>query len=388
MNFLIRKLIHDSENISDPLVRKAYGTLSSIVGIICNLVLFGVKYSVGLISHSIAITSDAFNNLSDCASCLITLFGYKMAAKPADKDHPFGHGRMEYLTSLVISVMIALMGFELLRNSIDKVIHPDTVTFHVVTLVVLFASIGVKFWMAWMNTRLGKKINSTVMIAAAKDSRSDVITTSATILSLLLSLVTDFPVDGIMGIAVSIFILKTAYDIIRDTVGELLGKPADGEVVQELRQMVMSHEMIEGIHDLVIHNYGPGKMLGSCHVEVRSDVNFVAVHEVVDAIEHEIYEKMRIMMTIHMDPIELDNAQINHYRTMTEEIIHSLDQKLSVHDFRLISGENTNRLIFDLVVPFECIYENQQLEEIISQELQKRDATCQTLITFDYDYTD
>lgn len=387
LDFLIHKLIRNSDNTSDPSVRKAYGTFSSIVGIICNLLLFGLKYTMGVLSHSIAIISDAFNNLSDCASCLITMFGYKLAAKPADKDHPFGHGRMEYLTSLVIAVMIALMGFELLRNSAAKIIHPEDVSFRWMTLGALLVSIGIKLWMAWLNTKLGKRIQSSTMIAVAKDSRSDVIATSATIIALVASLFTDLPLDGIMGAAVSLFILKTAYDIIQDTVGDLLGRPADPEVVQKLQEMLLSHLEIVGIHDLVLHNYGPGKTLGSCHVEVKSDSDFVAVHEVVDIAEREIYETMQILMTIHMDPIELDNEIANNYRHMTEAVIHGLDERLSLHDFRLVSGENTNRLIFDLVVPFDCAYTDDQLQEMITHELQQQDATCQTIITYDRDYT-
>ena len=294
---------------------------------------------------------------------------------------------MEYLTSLTIAVIIALMGFELLKSSVQKIIHPEAVTFHIWTLIVLIISVLLKLWMAWFNTKLGKKINSSVLSATAKDSRNDAVATSATILSLLLALVTDFPIDGIMGAAVSLFILKAGYDIIRDTVGDLLGRPADREITEKLRELILSHDMIEGIHDMMIHNYGPGKMMGSCHVEVRSDCNFVAVHEVVDQIEHEIYQQLRILMTIHMDPIELDNVQIQKYREMTEVILHNLDQRLSLHDFRLVSGENANRLIFDLVVPFDCEYSHAQLEQIIADEMRQADETCAPVITFDQDYT-
>ena len=227
-----------------------------------------------------------------------------------------------------------------------------------------------------------------VMIATAKDSRSDVAATAATILALLLSLVTTLPVDGIMGTAVSLFILKTAFDIIRDTVGDLLGRPADAETVQQLKTLVLSHDKIEGIHDLILHNYGPGRTIGSCHVEVRSDSNFVEVHEVVDTIEREIEEKLKIMMTIHMDPIELDNETVNHYRGMTQQVVEGLHQKLSLHDFRLVSGENSNRLIFDLLVPFECDYTDEELLEMISGELHRMDQTCSVSITFDRDFTE
>ena len=384
----LKRFISDYENTTDPSVRKAYGTCSSVIGICCNVFLFLLKYIAGTLSHSIAIISDAFNNLSDCASCLITMFGYKLAAKPADKGHPFGHGRMEYLTSLVIAVMIALMGFELLRNSIGKIMHPDVVQFRWLTLAALGFSIAVKLWMAWFNTKLGKKICSSVMIAAAKDSRSDVAATTATIVALLLSLVTDLPIDGLMGAAVSLFILKTALDIIRDTVGDLLGRPADAETVRELKKLVFSHAEIEGIHDLVLHNYGPGRTMGSCHVEVRSDSDFVEVHEIVDTIEREIEEKLKILMTIHMDPIELDNEMVNHYRKMAEQVISGLHQRLSLHDFRLVAGENSNRLIFDLVVPFDCTYTDEDLLEMISGELNRMDHSCYVSITFDRDFTE
>ena len=209
-----------------------------------------------------------------------------------------------------------------------------------------------------------------------------------TILALLLSLVTTLPVDGIIGTAVSLFILKTAFDIIRDTVGDLLGRPADAETVQQLKTLVLSHDKIEGIHDLILHNYGPGRTIGSCHVEVRSDSNFVEVHEVVDTIEREIEEKLKIMMTIHMDPIELDNETVNHYREMTQQVVEGLHQKLSLHDFRLVSGENSNRLIFDLLVPFECDYTDEELLEMISGELHRMDQTCSVSITFDRDFTE
>ena len=387
MNFLIRKFIRNWEQTSDPTVRKAYGTLSSVVGMLCNIVLFALKYSVGVLSNSIAIISDAFNNLSDCASCLVTLFGYKLAAKPADKDHPFGHGRMEYLTSLVIAVMIALMGFELLRNSAEKILHPEQVAFHAATLVTLLASVGVKLWMAWFNARLGRRIDSAVMIATAKDSRSDVIATGATILALLLSLVTDLPVDGVMGVAVSLFILKTAYDIIRDTVGELLGRPASPEVTQKLREMVLESPQILGLHDLMIHDYGPLNMIGSCHVEVRSDADLVEVHEVVDTIEREIYEKLHILMTIHMDPIEQDNPQVNACRALVGQIIEEMQLGLSFHDFRMVAGDSSCKMIFDVVVPFGCKCKNQQLQDRIVEALRQHGEESQVVITFDRDYT-
>lgn len=346
-----------------------------------------IKYVVGLLSNSIAIISDAFNNLSDCVSFLVTLFGYKIAAKPADKEHPFGHGRMEYLTTLAIAVIIAMMGFELLQNAVSKLMHPEVVTFHITTLLILLVSIAVKLWMMYFNTVLGECVHSSVIMASAKDSRNDVIATAATILALVTSLVTDIPVDGIIGVIISLFILKSAFDMIRDMVSDLLGRPEDAEVVQKIRYLILSKPGIEGVHDMLIHNYGPGKMLGSCHVEVRSDADFVAAHSIVDVVECEIYDTMHILMTIHMDPIELNDEQINNYRKIVQQVLQELDQSLSFHDFRFVPGENEKHLVFDLVVPFSCPYTEEELKTSIDEKLQRIELGCSAIILFDQDYT-
>lgn len=383
VNLLIKTFIKNSEDIENPKVRQKYGTLSSFVGIICNLILFLIKYIMGTLSHSISIISDAFNNLSDCAGCLVTLLGYKMASKPADKDHPFGHGRIEYLTSLIIAVLIIFVGIELLKNSIEKVMNPEDIKFSLLVLFSLIFSISLKFWMAFFNTKLGKKINSTVMIATAKDSKSDVIATSATLISLICSLFTKFPIDGIMGLIVSVFILKSGYDIVKDTVDELLGKPADPEVVNQIKQYVLKNDKIIGIHDLIIHSYGPGNMIGSCHVEVKSNEVFTEVHDIVDSIEREIYNNMNILMTIHMDPIEVNDHLTNNTKKLVNKIINSIDPSLNIHDFRIVSGESHTNLIFDLVVPFECKYSNQQLKQKIDDLLSKENINYFTVIVFD-----
>ncbi len=387
INFVIKRFIKNSAELEDPVVRKAYGTLSSVVGITCNIILFCIKYLAGTLSGSIAILSDAFNNLSDCASCLVTFFGYKMAAKPADKGHPFGHGRAEYLTSLLIAILIVLMGGELLRDSVEKLFSPEPVTFHWAVLCILLFSIAVKLWMAFFNRTLGKRIHSSVMIATAKDSCSDVLATTATLVVLLVSLFTDVSLDGWMGILVSLFILKTAYDIIRDTVDDLLGKPADAELVQRICRLIRANEEILGLHDLVIHNYGPGKMIGSCHVEVSSQSNFVAIHDKIDQIEHQIQDELHMNMTLHMDPIELNNGQVNACRTLLLQVLHQLDPHLHMHDFRMVSGETHTNLIFDLVVPFDCVYKDDKLKEMIDAALKTQPVQYYTVITFDREYT-
>ena len=380
---LIQKCIPNYADTKNIQVRKSYGTLSSIVGIVCNILLFALKYIMGTLSGSISIISDAFNNLSDCAGCLVTLFGYKLAAKPADKDHPFGHGRIEYLTSMLIAVLILLMGFELLRDSVDKIMNPQPVTFRIIVLISLLCSIGLKLWMSLFNTHLGKTIDSSVMLATAKDSRSDVIATAVAVLALIASCFTDFPVDGFAGILVSLFILKAGYEIIRDTIDDLLGRPADAETVHKIEALVKAHDKIIDIHDLLIHNYGPGHMLGSCHVEVRCDEDFCVIHDLVDHIEKRIWEDMHISMTIHMDPIETDNALVNQCKGMMVQIIHGLDPNLSLHDFRMVTGDTHTNVIFDLVVPFDCIYKNMQLKEMIDSELHEMHPNYFTVITFD-----
>ncbi len=385
--FLVRTFIKNHENVNDIRVREKYGTLSSVVGIICNILLFLLKYIMGTLSNSIAVVSDAFNNLSDSASCIVTLLGYKMAAKPADKDHPFGHGRMEYLTSLIIAAVILVMGIEFFKNSVTKIFTPEEVEFRVIVLISLILSIAVKLWMSCFNTVLGKKINSSVMLATAKDSRSDVVATAATVIALICSLFTDLPIDGIMGVIVSAFILKAGVEIIKDTVDELLGKPADAEITAQIRDIICCDERIIGVHDMIIHSYGPGNMIGSCHAEVRSDEDFVAAHDLIDQVEHEIHKQLKIAMTIHMDPIEVDNEQINACRKLVGEIIGSIDERLKFHDFRIVTGDTHINLIFDLVVPYEIKQENDELKRKIDEALVGKENRYYTVITFDREYT-
>lgn len=383
VNFLIKTFIKNSEDTENPKIRQKYGALSSLIGIICNIILFLIKYAMGTLSHSISIISDAFNNLSDCAGCLVTLLGYKIASKPADKNHPFGHGRMEYLTSLIIAALIIFVGIELFKGSIEKIMYPEKIKFSIIILISLIFSIFLKIWMTFFNTKLGKKINSSVMIATAKDSKSDVIATSATLIALICSLFTKLPIDGIMGLLVSIFILKSGYDIVKDTVDELLGKPADPAIVNQIKEYVLKNDKIIGIHDLIIHSYGPGNMIGSCHVEVKSNESFTEVHDIVDSIEREIHNNLNILMTIHMDPIEINDKLTNNCKKLVSDIIYSIDSSLDLHDFRIVNGESHTNLIFDLVVPFECQYSYEQLKQKIDTQLAKENKNYYTVIVFD-----
>ncbi len=383
---LIRLFVKNYDDINDDKVRWNYGRLSSFVGIFSNILLFLVKFIIGSISNSIAITSDAFNNLSDCVSCVITLFGYHLASKPADKDHPFGHGRMEYIISIIISFLIFLVGIELLKSSFAKIINPEPVDFSLFILLIMVLTVLVKVWMFLFNRYLGNKINNSAMVATSKDSLNDCIATSVAILSLILSNYIDLPIDGIMGIFVSFFILYSGYGILKETLDDLLGKPADSEIVNKIHELIMADSHIIGIHDLIIHDYGPGKSIGSCHVEVNAHDSFIAVHDVVDQIEKRIQEELHIMMTLHMDPVDSDDELTNEYKQMILDIIKNIDESLSIHDFRIVSGPSHTNLIFDCVIPFDSKLTDSKVKQLIDDELAKKDKKFFTVITFDRDY--
>lgn len=382
VEFLCRIFVK-SEDYQDDAVREKVGTMASFVGIGCNILLFVIKLSMGLLANSIAIISDAFNNLSDSASNLITLFGYKMAAKPADKDHPFGHGRMEYLTSLVIAGIILLVGFELMKGSADKILHPEKVNFSWLVLFSLLFSILLKFWMAYFNRQLGNRINSGVLLATAQDSLNDCIATSASAVALVMSLFVDLPVDGVIGCVVSIFILYSGYGIIRSTVDELLGKPADKELIQKIEDVILCNPIVIGTHDMIIHDYGPGKFLGSAHVEVDSSMDFMKAHDLIDELERLLYKELKIMMTLHMDPVDTNNESVQRCKKMMIEILSDIDESLSMHDFRIVTGPTHTNLIFDIVVPYECQLSNHEIQNKIDEQLQNRETVYYTVITFD-----
>lgn len=384
-DFLIKKFIKDPDNIDDPDVRQSYGAMSSFVGLICNVFLFLLKYLMGVLSGSISIISDAFNNLSDSGCCVVTFLGCKMASKPADKGHPFGHGRVEYLTSLILSVIIVIVGFELFRSSAGKIADPEPVRFSVVVLVSLILSIVVKIWMSVFNMKLGKRINSGVLTATAKDSRNDVVATSATIAALIASLFTDFPVDGIMGLMVSIFILKTGIDIIRDTVDDLIGKPVSPEIPENIKAAILQDKDIIGVHDLVIHTYGITKMLGSCHIELSSDRSFKDVHEIADRTERAIQEKFRIPLTIHTDPVDVDDEQTVRCRKITEIVARSIHPAASIHDFRISDCGGESRIVFDMIVPYGCTVPEDEIRSRISSALEAGGCVMETVITFDHE---
>lgn len=386
-NFLIKLFIKDSD-VSKPQVRERYGMLSSITGIVCNIILFVVKFLMGTLSGSIAVTSDAFNNLSDCLSCIITLASYKLAAKPADKDHPFGHGRLEYLSSLFIAVLIILVGFEFLKTSFDKVLHPTMVTFSWIVVISLVVSVLIKIWMHFFNKKLGNITKSSAMLATATDSLSDALTTSVTIISIVLSLFVDFPVDGIIGVIVSLLILKAGYGIVKDTVDTLLGQPADEETMKAIMDIVYSYDVVLGVHDVIVHNYGPGNVMASLHAEVDSKVDILEAHDQIDSIERELGEKLHIMTSIHMDPIETSNEALNEMRVFVLNVLSQIDERITMHDFRMVCGESHTNLIFDIVIPYELVKKKEELKAKIDEKINEVFPNYYTVITFDTDFNE
>ena len=381
-DFLLKFFIKDTDYLNVKTKEKV-GTLSSIVGIVCNIFLFGLKFLIGTLSSSISIISDGFNNLSDCMSCVVTLFGYKMAAKPADKDHPFGHGRIEYLTSLLIAFVILFVGLELFKGAIDKILNPVAIEFSWFIAISLIFSIILKLWMGKFNQNLGNKCKSTIMLATAQDSYSDTLATFAALISLFLSQFTDWPVDGFIGIIVSLFVINAGYGIIKNTIDILIGKSADSELVENICELIKGNSEILGIHDLIIHSYGSSTLLGSVHVEVCANSDFVMIHDIVDCIEKDIYDKFKVIMTIHMDPMEQDNPYVNDLKNKLVLILKEIDLGLTYHDFRIVPGNTHTNVIFDVVVPFKCCLDDIDIKDILDKRFNDSDTQFYLVVTFD-----
>lgn len=349
--FLVNKFIKDSANIESTEVRTRYGMLASVIGIFCNVLLFSVKLAIGLILSSLAVTADAFNNLSDAASSIISFVGVKMAGKPADAEHPFGHGRIEYIAALIVSFLVIEVGFTFFKSSISKIMHPEEITFDPVPFIILILSILVKLWMAFFNNKLGKRIDSKVMLATAADSLGDVITTSATVISIVICHFTSINVDAIAGLIVSGIVIWSGVSIAKDTLEPLIGQRVPSELYQKITDMVESYEGIVGAHDLIVHNYGPNRSMATIHAEVPNDVSIEASHEIIDRIERDAKKELNILLVIHMDPVEMRDEEVLELRDKTSHIVHALDPELHFHDFRVLKENEQKNLIFDLVVP-------------------------------------
>lgn len=365
----VKFFIKDYENIQDASVRQAYGMLGGGLGIACNLILFLAKLIAGIMTGAISIMADAFNNLSDAGSSIVTLIGFKLAGKPADKEHPFGHGRMEYLAGLFISAAIMLVGWQLGTSSIDKILHPEEVTYGMLSIIILIGSVLVKFWMASYNRYLGNKIQSATMKATAMDSLSDCIATTAVLFSIAIGYFTDLQVDGIAGLIVSIFIFIAGINAMKDTVQPLLGQAPDAEFVKGIERVVMSHSAIVGIHDMMVHDYGPGRVMVSLHAEIPVEMDFMEAHDIIDDIEMDIKNEFQCDITIHMDPVVLEDEKTNQMRERVKRIVESVENDLTMHDFRMTTGPLRTNLIFDVVVPYDSKKTDREIKEEITEQV-------------------
>ncbi len=383
ITLLSKLFIKNREDLQAPKTRQAYGILCGATGIFLNLCLFGGKFIAGHISGSIAITADAFNNLSDAGSSIITLIGFKMAGQKPNPQHPFGHGRIEYISGLLVSVLILLMGLELLAASFSKILHPEAPDVSPVILLILPASILVKGYMYLYNRRLGKELDASAMLAAAADSLSDMLATSAVLISTLISRFTGLAADGWCGILVGLFICWAGYHAAKDTISPLLGQAADPEFVRQIHDLVLAHEGVLGVHDLIVHNYGPGRILISLHAEVPADGCLLELHEKIDAIEHELKEKLYCHAVIHMDPVCIDDEKTARLKAAAEYCLHEINETLTLHDFRIVDGPTHTNMIFDVVTPYDFPLSDQALTELIQEKIKKSHPNCSAVIEID-----
>ena len=385
-NFLVKRFVKNYDNVSDIKVRGAYANLAGIVGIVTNLILFIIKLSVGLFSNSVSILADAFNNLSDAASSIITIIGFKMANKPADAEHPFGHGRIEYITAMIVSFMVMLVGLQFVKTSFQKIINPTLVTFELWPFILLLISIGFKFWLSKFNKSIGNKINSSTLKATATDAMGDVFTSTTVVISFLISKFTALPIDGYIGIVVALAIVYSGFSLIKETLSPLLGEPPDPVLVSDITDMVMSYDNITGIHDLIVHNYGPGRIMASIHAEIPSNIDIMEIHHIIDTAEREISKKLNIYLVIHMDPICVDTDEIIEARNIVKDVLSKYEDVKSFHDFRVV-GENSNKnLIFDIEVSPTCLANeiaSAKLLDNIEKDIKEKSPEYRCVITVD-----
>lgn len=356
------------DNASD---RESYGKVAGIVGIVCNIILSIMKFVVGTISNSVAITADATNNLSDAGSSVVTLVGFKMSEKPADRDHPYGHARIEYITGLIISFIILLIGFEIFTSSAEKIFKPEENQFNIATVVVLVVSILAKLWLGLFNKKLGKMIKSKALIATAADSRNDSIATTVVLISTLISHFFGINLDGYMGVAVAIFILVSGIGLVKETVSPLLGQPPSKEIYEKIEKKMLSYENVLGVHDLMVHSYGPGSYFASAHIEMDARINVLVCHDIMDTIERDFLSDENIHLVVHLDPTVLDCEETNELKQMVAKILYDIDPIITFHDFRVVTGDQNKNVLFDVVVPPEYKYADIQLIDMIKNRVKE-----------------
>lgn len=386
IKLLTKLFIKDHENVTSAAVRRAYGTMCSLYGIFLNLLLFAGKYFAGVISGSVAITADAFNNLSDAGSSVVTLLGFRLAGKKPDAGHPFGHGRLEYVSGLIVAGLILLMGAELAKSSVDKILHPEAVTFSWLAAGILLASIGVKLYMYLYNRAVGKKIKSAAMSATAADSLSDTAATSAVLLAMVIGKLTDVQLDGWVGLVVALFILWSAVQAARDTISPLLGQAPDPMLVKEIESLVMAHDTVVGIHDLVVHDYGPGRCIISLHAEVPADEQVLELHDVIDNIEEELAQKLHCEAVIHMDPVVVGDPTVTALHQQVAALVKTIDPRITIHDFRMVPGQTHTNLIFDAVIPFDERLTRQQVADRIRQMVSEMEGDYRAVVKVENSY--
>ena len=380
-HFLIQRFIRDSQQVDRPQVRSAYGNLASIVSILCNLLLFGGKLAAGLLFGSMAIAADAMNNLSDASSNVVSLLGFKLASRPADREHPYGHARFEYLAGLTVAVMVVVIGFELARTSIGRILHPTPVVFSWLSVAVLGVSILVKLWMSGFNRSIGRRIGSAALEAAAADSRNDVISTGAVLIATLLGRFTALPLDGWMGLGVAVFILLSGAGLIRDTIDPLLGQAPDPKLVEYIHDRVMSYPGVLGVHDLMVHDYGPGQRIASLHLEMSAERDVLDSHDLIDNIEQDFLKTDGMNVVIHFDPIVTGDAAVGRLRSWLEQEVRAVDPALSIHDLRTVPGPTHTNVIFDCVTPQQFRLSPEELKQAIAQRVEGKRPEYHCVIT-------
>ena len=387
VKLLVKLFIKDNENVKDPGVREAYGTLAGILGIVLNVLLFAAKYFAGVIAGSIAVMADSFNNLADAGSSLITLFGFKLAGQKPHSDHPFGHGRYEYIAGLIVSLLILMMGFSLFKDSVAKIIHPEDVEFNLLSAGILVISVAMKLYMSFYNRALANKINSVAMKATATDSLSDAVATTVVLISMIVAHYTGLAIDGYTGALVALMILWAGFNAAKDTISPLLGTAPDSELVNRIYDIVLACPMVTGVHDLVIHDYGAGRRMISLHAEVPADGNIIAIHDAIDLIEQQLAKELNCHAVIHMDPLETNDWMVNSTKDcIAQALREKMDKLITIHDFRMVTGPTHTNVIFDLLLPYEVKMDPENARMRAAEIVKELDPTYNAVITVDNSY--
>lgn len=380
---LLKLFVKDYQEAEQPAVRASIGRLAGIVGIVCNSLLFLFKLIAGLLAGSVSIIADAVNNLSDASSSLVTLIGFKLAQRPADKNHPFGHARYEYLSGFIVSALIFVIGIELAKSSVEKIIYPEAVELSILSVSVLVASVLLKLWMFLFCRKLGKRINSTTLQATSVDSKNDVISTTAVLVGCVIGYLFDIKIDGYIGLGVALFIIYSGITLAKETINPLLGEQTDEKLVDDISELVLSHDKIIGMHDLLVHDYGPGQCFASVHAELNADEDPLICHDIIDDIERNVLEKLSVNLVIHYDPVVTDDEELNYMRDVVVDIIIEIDSRLTLHDFRMVRGAKRTKLVFDLVIPYSMEEEKHRLKEIIDKGIKTEGKHYDAVICFD-----